>query len=108
MAEEQNWGTAREEGIFPLFLKEEGGEQKGEQGQDSGGCREPGGLSAEKGADLGFQATYPGGRSVVPWATSAHSPPLPLAQVTPPGPLGIEVGEGLAVGGRGHPGLHGW
>lgn len=54
-------GSAREEGIFPLFLKEEGGEQKGEQGQDSGGCRESGGLSAEKGTDLGFQAPCPGG-----------------------------------------------
>lgn len=23
-----------------------------------------------------------------PWATPAHSPPFPLVQVTPPGPLG--------------------
>lgn len=66
MAEEQNWGRAREEGTFPLFpsskciLREEGGEQKGQQEQDAGGCREPRGLRAEKGTDLGFQAAYPG------------------------------------------------
>lgn len=42
MAEEQNWGTAREEGIFPLFLKEEGGEQKGEQGRIQGAAGSPG------------------------------------------------------------------
>lgn len=103
-AEEQNWGRAREEGTFPLFpvskciLREEGGEQKGQQEQNAGAAESPGARGLGRGQTWGSRLpTQDGGGEVwqhlfspraFPWATPARSPPFPLVQVTPPGPLG--------------------
>lgn len=112
MAEEQHWGRgrAREEGTFLLFLKEERGEQKGVPGQDSGGCRECGGLSAEKGTDVGFQAPCPGGRvwyhllssSAFLWATPGRSPCIASGSGDTPWASGAR-GGGAGCGREGTP-----
>lgn len=42
VAGEPNWGAAREEGIFPLFLQEEGGSKTGSRGGIQGAAESPG------------------------------------------------------------------